>query len=247
MSIVINQKLKRYFTYLWRWFKTPFFKNRKKEPEPPIQFEGLIKRIDKAQSEFTNSSAVEGLTGGDIVPLTDLQQEVKEIEFFARKNNIQEDIWDAPRVYKAGEIIDEESGLRAVITDMDYIVFEDDVEMVGGLPKAAYAATTASYTDYNKTEGEFDPKKFVFSQPYEITRDQLIAYLKGHAVPFEVRNDFSRFGRMNKTSGGWHQWVWHEGLFSNATEETLYEVYLQLRVAEHKQQTELFMTTKLID
>lgn len=242
-----------------KWVKGLFFKNQKQEPEPPIQFQGLIKRIDEAQQnlevqiqdnkEFQNSSAIEGLFGDVIVPVQDTQAEIREMEFFARRNNIQEDFWDEPRVYKAGEIIDEESQLRAVKTDMDNAVFGDDVEMVSDrMPKATFAKTTAHFMDNLKPKEEpFDPNKFVFKKPEDITKEELIQYLKGHSVPFGEHKNFLRFGSMFSTTGGWSQWIWHSGLFENATEDTLYEVYLQLRVVEHKQDTENFHQDKLTD
>lgn len=226
MKVIINQKLRKYLKYYWKWLKGLFFKNRKK-PEP----------------EFKNSSVVEHLTGAGIIPLTDLQQEVKEMSFFTKKNNIQEDIWDVPTVYKAGEVIEgfEESKLRGVATDYDNTVFGDEVEMVKNqLPKAAYTAKTAKYTDFIKSEEKFDPNKFEFKTQDQIGRDEMIQFLQGHSVPMEVREDFKRFGRYVTLTGGWSKWEWFPAMFTNASNDTLYEVYLQLRVAQHKLKTTEF-------
>lgn len=248
-----------FFYQFKKWLKGLLFKNRKKpEPEPPITFTGLIRQIDQASpklevqiqenKEFNNSSAIEGLFGTDVIAQQDAQAEIREMSYFATKNNIQETFWDGPRVYGAGEIIDEESGLRAIASDLDNAVFGDDVEMVSNrVPKAIFSQTTAHYSDYNKPKEEiedFDPKVFVFKQPYEIDRKGLITYLKGHTVPFESRTDFLKFGKMLMTTGGWHKWEWFPAMFDNASDDTLYEVYLLLRTAEHKQQTEIFYQLK---
>lgn len=247
MYIVFNQQSRKKLLSFWRWFKKLFFKNQQKykyEPGEPITFTGLIKKADPDYKEFKNSSAVEHLTGAGIVPLTDLQQEVKEMSYFARKNNIQEDIWDGPTVYKAGEIIEgfEESKLRGVKTDYDKAVFGDEVEMVKDqVPKATYIPKTVKYADFTKqAEPEFDPNKFEFKTQDQTTRLEIIQFLQGHAVPMEFKEDFKRFGRYVTVTGGWSRWEWFQPMFESATHDTLYEVYLQLRVAQHKLKTTEF-------
>lgn len=239
MSIIINQELKRKLHYFWKWLKGLFFKNRKKyEPGEPITFTGLIKLADSERKEFKNSSAVEHLTGAGVVPLTDLQQEVKEMSYFAKKNNIQEDIWDEPTIYKAGDIIEgfEESRLRGVKTAYDNEVFGDEVEMVRNqIPKAIYTSKVAKYTDFtNQSKKEFNPNKFEFVSREQMVRSEIVQFLQGHAVPVEAKEDFKRYGKYVTLTGGWSKWEWFPTVFERASDDTLYEIYLQLRVVQHK-------------
>jgi hypothetical protein len=155
-----------------------------------------------------------------------LAQEVKEQQWFATKNNLMDGHWEGPEVYNVGEVIDRRSALKAAHAEEE--VFSDDVEMVQGLLKAPdYTVANDGKVNFK----DFIKPKFYFKKPEECTKEELIEFIKSSNVPFDRGREFDRYGKF-KTSNGWSRWEWYESMFTNATFDTLYNLYLKLNVTD---------------